>query len=115
MRKVTNYTISKEPVEDMLTAGRFNPCMEIIFRDRRGLHTHKLGAGTGDVLHVYREAGQTFVLSLNRPLGYVGLEVFDGSHMVGDIFLQGGQVIEVLGRDDLAPFTIIRRLVELIG
>ena len=89
--------------------------MEITFRDRHGQHTHKLSAGTGDVLHVYRKAGQTFVLSLNRSLGYVGLEVFDGAHRVGDVFLQGGQVTEVLGRDDLAPFTIIRRLVELIG
>jgi hypothetical protein len=110
MRKITNYSISKEPIEDMIEAGRFNPCIQITFRDRRGVHTHKLGAGYKDDIHVYREHGDTFVLTRNCRLGYVGLEVFNGNESVGDIFLQGDNVTEILGRDDLAPFTIIRRL-----
>jgi hypothetical protein len=55
------------------------------------------------------------VLSINNSLGYVGLEVFEGSEQAGDIFLQENQVTETLGRMDLAPFTIIRRLMEFIG
>jgi len=115
MRRIKHYTITKESMEDMIGAGRFNPSLEITFRDHRGRHIHKIGAGYEDEIHVYREAGETFVLTLNQHLGYVGLEVFNGEDGVGDIFLQGDNVIETLGRNDLAPFTIIRRLMDLIG
>jgi hypothetical protein len=115
MRRVNHYTICKEFVEDMTAAGRFNPCLEITFRDRSGAYTHKLSAGYDDDLHVYRESGLIFVLSLNNRLGYVGLEVFSGANPAGEIFLQGDQVTETLGRNDVAPFTAIRRLIDLIG
>ena len=115
MTKVKNYSITKESTDEMVAAGRFNPSLEIIFRDRNGTHRHKLSAGYRDDIHVYREAGQTSVLSVNERLGYIGLEVFEGSQPAGDIFLQEGQVVEILGRTDLAPFTIIRRLMEFIG
>lgn len=115
MRKVTNYHTSKESFEDMCEAQRFNPCIEITFKDKTGKHTHKLSAGYSDIIHVYRELGETFVLSENSGLGYFGLEVFNGSEKVGDIFLESHQVEEILCRDDLAPFTIIRRLGEYIN
>ena len=114
MRKITNYTISKESIEDMVKAKRFNPCLQITYRDRLGKHTHKLSAGYEDDIHVYREHGDTFVLTRNFRLGYVGLEVFNGNESVGNIFLQGDDVTEILGRDDLAPFTIIRRLKDYV-
>ena len=114
MRKVSNYTIGKETFDDMLNAGRFNPCLEITFMDQSGKHTHKMSAGYSDEIHVYREHGETFVLSQNRRLGYVGLEVFMGDENVGEIFLEDHQVKEILGKDDLAPFTIIRKLGEYI-
>ena len=78
MRRIYCYAIHKETYEDQIAAGRWNPCLEIVFRDWRGNHTHKIGAGRSDVIHVYREGNETFVLSVNDPLGYVGLEVFDG-------------------------------------
>jgi len=115
VRKVTNYNISKESFGDMCKAKRFNPCLEITFRDRTGKHTHKLSAGYSDIIHVYREHEETFVLSENSGLGYVGLEVFNGSEKAGDIFLESHQVKEILCRDDLAPFTAIRRLGEYIN
>ena len=115
MRRVYRHTIGKESLEDQIAAGRYHPCLEITFCDRRGKHTHKISAGYSDVLHVYREGRETFVLSVNDPLGYVGLEVFDGDDKAGEAFLQGEQVTEVLGRDDLAPFTIIRRMRDRIG
>ena len=61
MTKVKNYSITKESTDEMIAAGRFNPSLEIIFRDRHGIHRHKLSAGYGDDIHVYREAGQTDV------------------------------------------------------
>ncbi|WP_083927818.1 hypothetical protein [Desulfobacter curvatus] len=48
MRRIQNYSISKESTEDMIRAKRFNPSLEITFRDRSGQHKHKLSAGYGD-------------------------------------------------------------------
>jgi len=115
MRKVNNYTIQKESFEDMNNAGRWNPCLEITFRDKAGIHTHKLSAGYQDDIHIYREHGITFILTSNPYLGYVGLEVFNGNKQAGDLFLEYHNLIEVLGRCDLAPFTMIRRLREYVN
>ena len=114
MRKVTNYKIIKESFEDMLDAGRFNACLEITFRDKSGKHVHKLGSGYNDDICVYRENGITFVLTQNPRLGYIGLDAFEGNKKLGEIFLEGHQANETLGRDDLAPFTIIRKLMEFV-
>ncbi|MFC1814155.1 hypothetical protein ACFL03_15835 [Thermodesulfobacteriota bacterium] len=110
MRKVNNYTIQKESFMDMNNAGRWNPCLEITFRDKAGIHTHKLSAGYQDEIHIYREYGITFILTTNSYLGYVGLEAFEGSELAGDLFLEYHNMVEVLGRCDLAPFTMIQRL-----
>jgi len=115
MRRVNNYTITKESFDDMCKAQRFNPCLEITFRDKTGTHTHKLNAGYRDDIYVYRDNGQTYILTNNPYLGYVGLEVFNGDEHTGDLFLEYYNLIEVLGRCDLAPFTIIRRLKEYVN
>jgi len=114
VRKVKSYAVRKESFEDMIEAKRFNPCLEIIFRDKTGRHTHKISAGYSDDVSVYRENSETFVLSQNHSLGYVGLEAFMGSEKIGDIFLEEHQVKETIGRDDLAPFTIIRSLMDYL-
>jgi hypothetical protein len=114
VRKVKRYTISKESFEDMCKAKRFNPCLKITFRDKKGVHHCKLSAGYQDDIYVYREHQETFILTQNLRLGYVGLEAFEGDDKSGDIFLEAHQVIEVLARDDLAPFTIIRRLKDYV-
>ena len=115
MKKVTNYQISKESFETMREGKRFNPALEIRFRDRSGEHVQTLSAGYDDDRHVYREAGETYVLCLNTRLGYVGLQVFEGSDVAGEIFLQDGQVAETIGHLDYAPYTIIRRLREYVN
>ena len=114
MRRIRNFSNSKESVEDMIKAGRFNPSLEITFRDKSGQHTHKISAGTDDVLNVYRGGMETYVLSRNSRLDYVGLEVFEGVEKQGSVFFQGNQVKEVLGRGDLVPFNAIKRLIEHI-
>ena len=114
MRKVKDYRIGKETFNDMLNAGRYNPCLEITFKVRRGTYTHKLSAGYSDEIHVYRDDKEICVLSQNRRLGYIGLEVFQGDERIREIFLEDNQVKETLGKDDLAPFTIIRRLKEFL-
>jgi hypothetical protein len=105
-----NYKIRKESFEDQRKAGRWNPSLEITFRDRTGTHTHKLSAGYQDDIYVYRQASETFVLTKNEYLGYIGLEVFNGAVKVFDIFIEDFNVPDTIGSFDLAPFTIIRRL-----
>ena len=53
------------------------PALKSLFRDRSGQHTHKLSAGSDDDLDVYREGPETYILTTNPRLGYVGLEVFE--------------------------------------
>lgn len=116
MRRV-DCTITQESCEDMANARRFNPCLEVTFRDRKGIHRHKISAGHGDEVYAFRENGQTFIYSQNTRLGYVGLEMFTGKEKIGDVFFQGGQVEEVLGKDnweDDAPPKIVKKLVEYI-
>ena len=112
MRRVARYTISKESYEDMEKAGSYNLCLEISFRDKSGFHTHKLQAGYEDDIHVFRDNGETFVLSQNQRLDYIGLEMFKSNAKIGSIFLQEYTAKDVLGRLDLAPGTIIRRLLN---
>ena len=113
MRKV-DFAIRKESFDDMRKAGRFNPSLEITFRDKHGTHTHKLGAGYCDDITVYRESSQTYVLTQNSRLGYVALDTFEGPDRTSELFIEPHQIPETIGRDDLAPFTIIRRLLPYI-
>jgi hypothetical protein len=98
----------------MLDAGRYNPCLEITYRDRSGKHTHNLSAGYCDDIDVYRSGSETYILSRNPNLGYIGLEVFDGPDKTGEIFVGSEQVEAVLGRGGLASFNAIKKLREYI-
>ncbi len=113
MRKIHNYRISKEDFWEMLHAKRHFPCLVITFKDKSGSHTHKLSAGYQDDIDVYREGSETFVLSRNSMLDYVGLEIFEKREKQGEIFLQGHQK-EVFKRENLTPFNTINRLKNLI-
>ncbi len=114
MRRINRFSISKESFWEMLHAKRHNPCLVITFRDKSGKYTHKLSAGYTDVLDIYREGTETYVLSTNSRLGYVGLEILEGPDKTGAIFLGAHEVKDVLGRDDLVPFNVIKRLRERI-
>ena len=112
MRTVKNFSISKESIEDQTKAGRWNPCLEISFRDKQGRHTHKIGTGYSDDIHVFRESGATFIVGKNSRVGYVSLEIYEGDEKLGDIFLEYHHLIETLGRVDFRPITLAKRLKE---
>jgi hypothetical protein len=114
MRRVTNWILRKESFGDMMDSRRYHQCIEIVFRDKKGVHRHKLSIGGSDKIDVYRENGETFVLSRNPQLGYVGMEIFAGNERTGDLFLQPHEVEEVVGSDRLQPHTIIRRLMPFV-
>ena len=110
MHRIDNYSIGKESFEDMLHAKRFNPYLEITFRDKSGQHTQKLSAGDSDVLDVYREGLETYVLSTNSRLAYIGLEIFESAGKIGEVFIEACRIKKALGREYLAPFNAIKRL-----
>ena len=114
MRRV-KFRLTKESFEDMIEAGRLHPSLEIIFRDKVGNHRHKIGAGHSDQIYAFREYGETFILSQNENLGYISLEIFKGHEQTGDIFIDSHQVEDTIGKSDLAPCTIIRRLLPYMG
>lgn len=114
MKRVKTCQVREEPIEDARREGRYHPSLEITFRDKTGPHTHRISAGHSDEIHVYREDGVTYVLARNDRLPCIGIEAFQGQDKVGELFLQEGQVQETLGRDDLASFTIIKRLQEYL-
>lgn len=114
MRRIYKYEIRKESFEDMNRAGRWNLSLEITFTDKKGTHSHKIGAGHSDVIDVYREGRETYVMSHHIGLGYFGLEVFRGKDKIGELFIEAYQVTEIIGRDDLAPFNTIKRMLEYI-
>jgi len=113
MRKI-NFRLENESFEDMIEARRWQPSLEVIFRDKTGTHKHKIGAGHSDEVYAFQEAGETFILSQHFGLGYVSLEVFKGDEQSGDIFIDSHQVEETVGRDDLEAYTIIRRLMPYL-
>ena len=67
-----------------------------------------------DDICLYRKHRQTFILTQNPHFGNVGLEVFKGDAKAEIFFLEAHQVIDVLQRDDLAPFTVVRRLRDYV-
>jgi hypothetical protein len=114
MRRINQYIIRKENLFEMLHARRHHPCLEITYRDRTGEYPHKISAGYGDDLDVYREGPVTYILTRNPNLGYIGLEMYEGPDKIGEVFVEAERVTEILGRNDLAPFNIIKRLREYI-
>ena len=112
MRTVRNFDITKENTEEQTKAGRWNPCLEISFRDKQGLHTHKICAGYSDDIHVFRESGVTSIVGTNSWLGYVSLEIYEGEEKLGEIFLEYHHLMEILGKVNLAPITLAKRLKE---
>ena len=113
--KRVKYSIERESTDEQVEAGRFNPCLKLTFRDKTGIHTHKIGAGYSDEIDVYREDQETFVLTRNSGLGYVGLEIFNGPAPVGEMFIQNDLGIEeIVGNINFAPYTVIKRMAQYI-
>jgi hypothetical protein len=98
--------------------------------DRAGLHSrglilyyenrsYRLRAGTGDTIHVFTRSIYLFVLTLNRSLGYLGLDAYMPMEQepINTIFLHSEhQIMELLGRhwNRMAPETLAIRLVEYL-
>lgn len=94
----------------------------ILFRDAYGVQEHRLDIDedTDDAnVHVFRDyRGTTYALILDRDIGYVGLQAFQGEREIGSLFLQYDyEIRDALGTAGLrlSEITIARRLAAHIG
>ena len=113
MRTLHNWKLGEESWDEQAASGRYHPCQQVHVKDGPVL---TISAGTADDLDVFTEHGLFYVVSVNRGLETVGLEVFgdDGSLLEGgSVFLQlDYEVREILGPRgvDLSPMAIAKRL-----
>ena len=81
--------------------------------------TYKLNAGTSDKIHVFSRSIYQFVLTINRSLGYVGLDAYVPleEEPINTIFLHSDyQIKELLGNhwNQMTPETLATRLTEYL-
>ena len=113
MRTVHSWQTEEESYESQREAGRYNPSLELTFRDKKGIHKGVLGAGRSDSIYVHRDGDQTYVLSMNTPLGYVGLQAWREDSFDDIVVLQDeSDIEETLGKDglDKSPIWITKVL-----
>lgn len=82
---------------------------------RYGRMEYELDAGCSDDIAVYEDKERVFVLSENPRYGYAGIQVFDKntSQEVCSQFLQNLDEELPKWKDDWAPWTKIRELIQL--
>jgi len=105
--------LGKETREEQREAGRHNPSLVVYFRDRKGTHRVPINAGYYDDVEGFRSGDETFILTTNSSLEYVGLEVFRGDESLGDVFFQyDHEIKDVLGPRglDQADYNIVKIL-----
>ena len=78
-----------------------------------------LNAGLSDTIHIFTKSICIYVLTINRPLGYIGLDAYYPTEEdpVLTIFLHSDyQITDALGTrwQQMSPRTIATRLTEFI-
>jgi hypothetical protein len=102
MRTFKNYRITNESWEEQAKAHRYNPAQVLrLFPSGVKEKRYTIDSGRDDNISVFRDGDMFYVLSINRHLPYVGIQVFD-LKCDGDVFnsfLQEDQVEDTLGKD----------------
>ncbi|GFE57404.1 hypothetical protein [Geobacter sp. AOG1] len=81
--------------------------------------SYLLHAGFRDKVHVFTKSICLYVLTINRTLGYIGLDAYMSSEPdpINTIFLHSEyQITDVLGRkwEHMTPRTIASRLIDYL-
>jgi hypothetical protein len=107
--------IEKETPEEQRASGRYNPGLVLVLD---GVRYH-LQSGYDDSITVFSDSTYFFVLSENRRLPYVGLDVFEMGDPVSteSCFLQEHQCEQALGPgwEDLGPAEMVEKLLPYCG
>jgi hypothetical protein len=103
--------IDRETWEEAREAGHSNPGLVLIYGGRR----YPIDSGQSDDIDVFEEGNLLYILSVNRSIGYAGLQVLDpeSGKDVANVFLQNKRDIEeVLGKEweGLSPEEMLKAL-----
>jgi hypothetical protein len=115
MQTAKIYSLAEESIDDMISAGRFNPAFVLTFRDKNNncIYNLTIGHGTQDDTYLFEEDGIYYLLAVNTILGYIACEAIKDGQIMDSIFLDDNQDIEIfLGKKGInyAPITIAKRL-----
>lgn len=88
---------------------------ELIFEHNS--NSYCLNAGLSDTIHIFTKSIYLYVLTINKPLGYIGLDLYFPSEEdpINSIFLHSDyQITDALGPKwmKLTPGTIASRLID---
>jgi hypothetical protein len=112
--------VKRESFASQSAAGRCNPATVAIMGGGR---RHVLPVGDTDDWTIYRlvgdQSGMIYVVSINRSLGYCGVQGYDRDDREPreelSVFLQADyEVAEIGDLDELGDRTIARRLIGLL-
>lgn len=108
-------TIRKMTFQEAKSAGLYSRGMIL---EHRG-NTFNLNAGTSDTVHIFASSIILYVLTINRPLGYIGLDAYYPSEEdpVNTVFLHSDyQLTDALGSKwtQMSPKTIACKLTDYL-
>jgi hypothetical protein len=114
--RLSDVEIDTETWDEAKKHHHYNPGLVLVYKG----HRYPIDSGQRDRIDVFEEEGLLYILSSNRRVGYVGLQVLDpkDGKEVAQIFLQNSQDLEeILGEDwnDLGPEEILKLLLPYIG
>lgn len=75
MRSI-NVWWRQEPADEQAAAGRYHPGHDALIDYRGRRYRLKAGGGSEDNGYAFREGRVVYLLSLNRSMGYAGVEAF---------------------------------------
>jgi len=107
------FKIEYESFEEQTKAGRYNPNLIVVLNINNEEIKYSVSSGRSDSIYVFKEEKYIYVLSVNKNLGYVGLEIFEENEQIDSIFIDKDyEIKEILGKSelDLTPINIVKRL-----
>lgn len=114
MKQLNNPVIIKESYEAQSKAGRYNPALVLVYDN----HLITLGSGYDDTIKVFIEHDLIHVLSYNRSLNYVGLEIFNAVtdyELTSEVFFQtDSDIKEIFNTYNIDDVTANEMLDKLI-
>ena len=88
--------IEEETWEKQSAAGRYNPASVAIVKGNR----LTLNCGSADDLYFWTDKKETYVLTINNRMGYIGLDIYSGAYNTCSVFLQNYETAEeILGKN----------------
>ena len=110
MKRLYDFTVEEESVEEMLKAGRIMPYLRVTFQVTGNQYSVLIPAGIKDNIYIFKQGEEVFILARNSKHESIVFEIFTNGERTGGVYLRGEKLKEILGKRDLPATTIIKRL-----